>query len=243
MKPWKVILVSTLVTLALGGAYLFVVWRHRQNPGVAGQQAPAEQLTQDDVAIVRAFTPQHYEDLARLENTTAWVKDGYVIPYFPYAGGRVNFARQAGLIPPMQKLAIAKVIKAAVPASVEDGMAHGTRQALVVFSLPDAPDPKAQFALPVGAMEGADEAYFTDNILFYDDPHTIYTHWPAEVWAAVAAHQVKPGMNELQARLAVGQKMELSGQQEGNRTITFHTPGKTWTVAFAHDQATTIKTE
>ena len=34
MKTWKVLLISTLITLTIGGIYLFSVWKHRQNPGV-----------------------------------------------------------------------------------------------------------------------------------------------------------------------------------------------------------------
>ncbi len=38
------------------------------------------------------------------------------------------------------------------------------------------------------------EAYFCDMLFFYDDPHTIYDHWPKDVWAAIDARQVKPGI-------------------------------------------------
>ncbi|MGA3045708.1 MAG: hypothetical protein ABSD67_03755 [Terracidiphilus sp.] len=37
MRTWKVILATTAITLAVGGAYLFIVFKHRANPGVIGQ--------------------------------------------------------------------------------------------------------------------------------------------------------------------------------------------------------------
>ena len=65
-----------------------------------------------------------------------------------------------------------------------------------------------QYATPVGAIDGSEEQYYSDLLFFYDDPHMIYANWPKDVWAAIDAHQVKPGMNELETRLALGQKMQ-----------------------------------
>ncbi len=41
MKTWKIVVIPTVITLTIGGIYLFTVWKHRQNPGVAGQQRPS----------------------------------------------------------------------------------------------------------------------------------------------------------------------------------------------------------
>ena len=93
MKAWKIILIPTLITLAIGGIYLFSVWKHRQNPGVIAKKDSSETtLSKDDLVVMRAFFPQHFDDLQRLEGTTVWMKDGYAISYFPYAGGHVDFA-------------------------------------------------------------------------------------------------------------------------------------------------------
>lgn len=237
MKPWKVALISTLFTLTIGGLYLLHVWRERQNPGVVGQGA-SQKLTADDVAVVRMEFPQHLEDVKDLEGKSVWMKNGYTMPYFSYAGGKVDFKKRVGVIAPAQKLDVKKAIKAAVPADVDDGISHGTRQVMVVFTFPDGND---EFATPVGAIEGSEEQYYCDLLFFYDDPHTIYTNWPKDVWAAVDAHQVKPGMNELQTRMAIGQKIQPDSQNEGNRTVTYDQDGKKWTVTFVKDRATEIK--
>jgi len=39
------------------------------------------------------------------------------------------------------------------------------------------------------------EVIDSDILFFYDDPHMIYDHWSKDVWAAIDAHQVKPGMS------------------------------------------------
>ena len=238
MKPWKIVVIPTLIMLVIASIYIFSVWKKRQNPGVI-KQAQEQKLTADDVAVVRMEYPGHFDDLKDEEGKTVWMKNGYTIPYFPYAGGKVDFKKRVGLIPPLQKLDLKKAIKAAVPADVDDGISHGTRQAMYVFTLPG--DDKKEYATPVGAIDASEEQYYSDLLYFYDDPHTIYANWPKDVWAAVDAHQAKPGMNELQTRLALGQKVQTDSQTEGNRTVTYDQDGKKWTVTFVKDRATKVQ--
>src|SRR5437763_182290 len=101
----------------------------------------------DEVSVVRMEFPAHFEDVKDLEGKSVWMKNGYTMPYFPYEGGRVDFKMRAGVIPPLQKLDVKKAIKSAVPADVDDGISHGARQVLVVFTMPG--DEKHQFATPV----------------------------------------------------------------------------------------------
>jgi hypothetical protein len=239
MKTWKVIVASTLLTLAVGGIYLFVVFKHRDDPGVVGQKEPEQVLSKDDLVVLREIFPAHYEDLARLEGTTVWMRNGYIMPYYPYVGGSVVFAKQLGVIPAAQKMEVKKIIKVAVPAKLDDTIAHGSKQAFVVFQMPDAKD---TYATPVGAMQGDQEKYYADQLYYYDDPHTIYDHWPKDVWAAIDAHQVKPGMSELETQMSVGSKMDPDGKTVGDRTITFDQAGKQWTVTFVKNRATAIAT-
>jgi len=184
--------------------------------------------------------PAHFEDVKDLAGKSVWMKNGYTMPYFPYTGGRVDFKKRVGVIPPLEKLDVKKAVEASVPKDVDDGISHGQKQALVVFTMKG--DEKQQYATPVGARDGGTEQYYDDLLFFYDDPHTIYTHWPKDVWGAVEAHQPKQGMNELQTRLAVGQKIQTNDPRaEGNRTVTYDADGKKWTVTFRNDKATEVK--
>jgi hypothetical protein len=238
VKPWKIIVIPTAITLTVAAIYMFIVWHKRQNPGVV-QQAPEQKQTMDDVAVVRMEFPQHFDDVKDLEGKSVWMKNGYTMPYFPYEGGKVDFKKKVGVIPPLQKLDIKKAIKAAVPESVDDGISHGQHQVLVVFTMPGN---EKEFATPVGAIDGNEEQYFDDLLFYYDDPHTIYTNWSKDVWTAIEAHQAKPGMNELQTRLALGMKIQTDDPKtEGNRTVTYDADGKKWTVTFRNDKATDIK--
>ncbi len=238
MKTWQKILIPTLITFAIGGLYLFIVFKHRENPGVVGQGQPQQKLSVDDVAVVRMNFQQHFDDVKDLEGKSVWMKNGYSMPYFPYAGGRVEFAKQVGLIPADQRLDVKKVIKAVAPATVSDNIEHGTRQVMVVFTLPDG---KEEFATPVGSMEGNDEHYYCDQLFYYDDPHTIYNNWPKDTWAAIDAHQVKPGMSELQTRMAIGMKAHPDGQTEGDRTVDYDVNGKHTLVTYQGNHATAIR--
>ena len=237
MKTWQKVLIPTLITLAIGGTYLFTVWKQRQNPGVAGRTAAASSVARDYLVDIRQLYPQTFKDVLYLEGKPVWMRNGYAIPYFPYKGGRVQFAHRVGVVPSVQRLDVKKVVKAAVPRDVDDGMGHGSRQAFAVFTLPAGSD---EYALPIGTLLGDQEQYYTDVLFFYDDPHTIYDYWPKDVWAAIDAHTVKRGMNEVQTQLAVGHMMHSQGGREGNRTVTYDQAGKKWTVTFESGRAMEI---
>jgi hypothetical protein len=119
-------------------------------------------------------------------------------------------------------------------------MSHGNRQALAVFALPGSPD---LYATAIGAVDSSQEAYYSDILFFYDDPHTIYDRWPKDVWAAIDAHQVKAGMSELETRMAIGQKVHATSETEGDRTVTYDQNGKQWRVTYVNNKATEIKGE
>ena len=240
MSTWKKILIPFVITFAIGGIYLYIVFKQRENPGVSRSQ-PQKPVNPDDLAVVRMDFPQHFDDVKDLEGKSVWMKSGYSMPYYPYAGGRVEWNKPAGLIPPAQKLDIKKAIKAVAPASVHDNIEHGDHQVLVVFSMPGG---KELYATPVGLTDGpVDEHYFDDLLFYYDDPHTIYNNWPKDVWAAIDAHQVKPGMSELQTQMAIGMKAQPDGESVGNRTVDYNVNGKHVVVTYVHDKATSIQTK
>ena len=63
------------------------------------------------------------------------------------------------------------------------------------------------------------------------------------MWAAVDAHQVKQGMSELETEMAIGRNMEVDGEAEGDRTVTYDQDGKHWKVTFLHNQATAVQSK
>lgn len=238
MKTWKAALIPIAITLLIGGIYLAVVFHNRAKDNAVASKAPEEHLTADEVAVDRQEFPAHFDDVAELAGKSVWMRNGYSMPYYPYAGGHVNYAKQIGLLLPAQRLDVKKAIKAVAPATVSNKVPHGDHQAMLVFTLPGDTN---EYAVAVGAMQGQQEQYFDDLLFFYDDPRTIYSHWPKDTWAAIDAHQPKQGMNELQMSLALGMNITVDSQDKGNRTVTYDVNGKKTAVTFSKDKATTIQ--
>jgi hypothetical protein len=77
--------------------------------------------------------------------------------------------------------------------------------------------------------------------LFIQDPRELYKHWPPEVWDAIENHQVKPGMNELQASFAIGVGTP-EGSGAGNpRVVDYPNDEHPMKVTFENGRATKIK--
>ena len=240
MKTWKAVLIPIAITLLIGGIYLAIVFHNRAKDNAVANKAPEEHLTADEIAIDRQEFPAHFDDVSELAGKSVWMRNGYSMPYYPYAGGHVNYAKQVGLLPPAQRLDVKKAIKAVAPASVSNKVPHGDHQALLVFTLPGD---TSEYAIAVGAIQGQQEQYFDDLLFYYDDPHTIYSHWPKVTWAAVDSHQAKQGMNELQMSLALGMNITVDSQDKGNRTVNYDVNGKKISVTFANDKATSIQAQ
>lgn len=244
MKNWQKFLIPSLFVLVIGSNYMLSRGEFAHNSAHIVKVDATVNANQDqkldNLAVMRAYFPQYFEDAQRLENTTVWMKDGYAIPYFAYNGDHVDFSNKVGLIPSNQQLDVKKLVKAVEPAGMEDGVARGAQQVLAVFSMPGS---EGLYALPIGAVAGQQEAYYSDQLFFYDDPHTIYDHWSKDVWKAIDAHQVLPGMSELQTRMAIGQNAQPLSLNAGDRTVAYDQAGKHLTVRFENNRATSIQDE
>ena len=158
---------------------------------------------------------------------------GYYHTYYAYnvAAHKTDFAHDAGLLGPLQKLEIKDVVADVSP------KAPGTKQVMATFEL----DGKT-YAVPIGAEKGGDLKIYSDEIFFIEDPHELYKHWPPEVWKAVEEHRVQPGMNELQASFAIGAGIPEGSGDYGSRTLHYANGGKPVTITFENDKAADIKT-
>jgi len=244
MKNWQAIGLLTLVVLLAAGGYLAYVFHERSEPPVQKVQAPQRLLTDDDVVQPRKMYIATLKDSKDLIGKRVWIQAGYALDYYPYAGGRVEFAHPAGVLPSVEKLEIANIVTQKAPANLATRVPLGDKQVFAVFKMPD--DSK-EYATAIGTINGAsggtDETYYCDQMFYYDDPHKMYKHWPADVWQAVDQHQPKPGMNELQVAMALGTIQQSQSPDYGNRTVTYDAGGKKWAVSFVKDKATTVTSE
>ena len=108
------------------------------------------------------------------------------------ADPKIDIRHPAGILGPIEKLEVKDVVIQGAP-----NLAN--RQVMAVFEK----DGK-RYAFSIGVEDKGTDQIYSDEMLFIQDPHELYRHWPAEVWKAVEDHQVKAGMNELQASFAIG---------------------------------------
>jgi hypothetical protein len=78
-------------------------------------------------------------------------------------------------------------------------------------------------------------------MFFVEDPHELYKHWPADVWQAVDKHEVKTGMNEMQADFAVGMGIPDAGASSNEKTVHYPNGGKPLVVVYHGGRAAEIK--
>jgi hypothetical protein len=114
---------------------------------------------------------------------------------------------------------------------------------LLVFTLPKSNDPAKQYAVPVGYQEGKDFTFYTDEVLFYDDPRELYKDWGPQFWQAIDSHQVVLGMNEREVQLALGQVSKSLSTEYGNRLVIYANLGKPMAVTFVKNKVTAFRSD
>ncbi len=176
--------------------------------------------------------PYDLKSAKQLTRQPVWAKEGYKYTYYPYdaARKRVDFAHEAGLLLPIERLEIKDVVTDTPP---EKG---SRRQMMAVFQKEGK-----NYAVPIGFEADGQYTIYSDEMLFIEDPHVLYKHWSADVWQAVDQHQVKPGMNELQADFAVGMGMPDSGDSSYEKTVRYPNGGKPLVVTYRDGKAVEIK--
>jgi hypothetical protein len=153
----------------------------------------------------------------QLTQQPGWVREGYKYTYFPYdaKAHRADFKHEGGLLAPLEKLEVVDVVAVASPG------APAQKQVLAVFRQ-DGKD----WAVPIGISLGKDEyQIYADEVFYIQDPHLLYQHWSKEVWDAIEKHEVRRGMNELQAAFAVGMGTEVPGAQKPDSKVVQYPNG------------------
>jgi hypothetical protein len=224
------------IQLTLGAAILiagvrtaYILYeRHEAAQPVVTREAP---LNADYYVVPKRLHAYDLQSAKELTKQPVWVKEGYRYTYYPYSNHHADFKQEAGLLLPIEKLQITDVVTEATP-----GL-PGQRQLLAVFEK----DGKS-YAVPIGSVKGSDYQIYSDEMLYIQDPHDLYKHWTAETWAAIEQHQVKPGMNELQADFAIGMGIpERSSDPQAVKTVNYPNGGHAVSITYREGKAAEIR--
>ncbi len=240
MNPsWrKRIQVALAVTLVFAALRVAVIFYERSRPietKKASEPASSYRITEDDYVHPPKIFPYDLKSANKeLSGQVAWVRTGNQLPYYSFSPSarRAVLDHPIGLLAPLEKLEIKDFV-------LQNGLkASRQRQIMMIFIKVGE---GIQYAVQAGIEEQGRYTFFVNDAFFLKDPHELYKHWPAQLWDAIDHHQVKLGMNELQAGLAVGTSATAGSGDYGNRTVEFNNAGKPITVTFSDNQA--IKVE
>ena len=228
-KKVQLLLLAGILIAGARTAWIFYE-RRQDNAPVEKQEAPP--LKADYYVTPKKLHPYSLESAKELTQQPAWIRDGYRFAYYPYnsASKHADFAHEVGALGPIEKLDIKDVVVDTAPGKGDQ------KQVMAVFEK----DGKT-FAFPIGMKQGDTYTIYSDDILFVQDPHELYKHWPADVWDSISKHEVKNGMNQLQAEFSVGMGQPDNLHDGNNRTVTYQNGGKPLVVTFVDDRAVSVK--
>jgi hypothetical protein len=238
----KRIKITVIVFVVIAAARVgFMLYARRDTGGGPKKAETTYSANLDDYVTPHKIFPFNVDSAKKeLVGKPLWVKTGNFLPYYPYdaASHSVNFKRKAGLLPPLAKLQIKDVVLQREPVALKPGQVSVVqKQIMAVFEKAGEP---GTFAASFGLNTGDDYSFSANDLFFYEDPHELYKHWPADTWSAIDQHQAKQGMSELQASFALGTNMNTDTGEYGNRTVEFANAGKPVTVTFEKNKAVTV---
>ena len=217
-----------LVALVAAGVRLYFIFRERMRPAPAKPKVVARLLNREAYVVPRKL---HAYDLASARELTrqpVWVQEGYRFTYYPYdtARRRADFVHEAGLLGPIEELHITNVVAQPTPNK------PNYHQIAAIFEKSGR-----SYAVPVGTESGGSFQIYADQMFFYEDPHQLYSFWPAKTWEAIRNHEVTLGMNEYQADFAVGMGVPQPQSDPDVKVVKYPNGGHSLTVTYRKGEA------
>ncbi|MGC1374552.1 MAG: hypothetical protein WA824_20620 [Candidatus Sulfotelmatobacter sp.] len=231
-KKW-IQLALALALIVVGVRAGYILYQRHEDYMAAQKQKLARNAgysNPDYYVTPKKLYPYDLKSAQQLTQQPVWVKEGYRYTYYRYVPvvKTVDFRHEAGTLGPIERLDIKDVIAVAAPG--------GRKQVVAVFEK-DGHD----FAVPVGFESDGQYKIYSDEMFYVEDPHVLYKFWPAEVWQAIERHEVKPGMNELQADFAIGMGVPDAGATSDNKVVHYPNGGKPLVVTYRGGEAAEIK--
>jgi len=232
-KKIQLALLLALVVATVRAGYIFYQ-RHQDRLATERQKKYRDvgYSNPDYYVSPKKLYPYDLKSARQLTQQPEWVKEGYRYAYYLYqaANKHVDFGHDTGTLGPIEKLQIKDVVTAS------NKVQGQPTQVVAVFEK----DGKS-YAVPIGYEQNGEYKIYSDEIFYVEDPHDLYKHWPEDVWQAVEQHQVKPGMNEMQADFAIGMGVPDAGDTSIEKTVRYPNGGKPLVVVYHEGKAAEIK--
>ena len=223
----KLVQAVLLVVLVVAGIRLFLIFRERTVSFVTPAKTETA-LDPDYYVTPKKLHPQDLKDAKELTQQPVWVREGYRYAYYAI-DPRIDIGHPVGTLGPIERLEIKDVV-------IQGAGNSANRQVMAVFEK----DGK-RYAFPIGVEDKGAIQIYSDDMLFIQDPHELYKHWPPEIWKAVDEHQVKTGMNELQASFAIGMGIPEGSGATNPKVVNYPNNGHAVKVTFTDGKATDVK--
>src|SRR2546425_1228503 len=225
----QLFLLAEIVLAGVRAGYV-LYQRQAKNIQKKKKQAPPP-LNPDYYVTPKKLYPYDLKSAQQLTQQPVWARDGSRSSFYPYdpSRRRTDFAHEAGQLLPIQKLQIKAVVTDLSPGSSDQ------RQIMAVFQ-----EDRKDYEFPIGSVRAGNYQIYSDNMLYIQDPHEIYKHWPADVWQAIEKHEVKPGMNELQADFAIGMGIPQQQSDPAVKAVNYPNGGNPLTITYRNGNAAEI---
>jgi hypothetical protein len=220
----KVQIALILAMVVAGVRLAWILWE-RHEDAIQPKEQQTTALNPDYYVAPKKLYAYDLKSAKQLTKQPVWVKVGYAYPYFPYdsRAKQANLGHESGRLLPLQRLEIKDVVTGTSPGD------HSKKQVLAIFQ-----QDEKSYATPIGTEQDGDYKFYSDDMLFIQDPHQLYRHWSADVWQEIDRHQVQQGMNELQADFAIGIGLLEPGSDSIDRTLDYPNGGNPLKISF-HD--------
>jgi hypothetical protein len=224
----QIVLAIAIVAAGIRAGYMF----YERRGGHAAGQRTEKPLNPDYYIVPKKLHPYDLKSARELTTMPVWVKEGYRYTYYPYdkAAKRADFGREAGLLLPIEKVQVTDVVLNASPGT------PGQKQVMAAFEKEGK-----SYAVPIGTEKGGDFRIYSDEMFYIQDPRELYRHWSPETWQAIEQHEVKPGMNEMQAVFAIGMGIPEAQSDPSVKTVKYPNGGKPLTITYREGKAADIK--
>jgi hypothetical protein len=218
-----------------GARTAYILYRRHEDSLAGERQKQARNIgysNRDYYVSPKKLYPYDLTSAKQLTQQPVWVKEGYRYTYYPFnaATRHTDFGHEAGLLLPLERVEIKDIVTEIGPG------AGNRRQMMAVFQKEGK-----SYAVPIGFESEGQYKIYSDVMFYIEDPHELYKHWSADVWQAVERHEVKPGMNELQADFAVGMGVPDAGGSSDEKTVRYPNGGKPLVVTYDGGKAVEIK--